>query len=80
MEKSRKCGDGLQCIEKELWCDGDTDCNDKSDEKGCASYVCPEDRKKCDDGEQCIKKKFWCDGIGDCYDDSDEKKNCQREG
>ena len=81
-----KCGDGVQCVSKEYWCDGgDPDCDDGSDEAEsvCKDYTCPTGYKKCADGMQCIDERWWCDGIEDgdpdCEDESDEIESVCRE-
>lgn len=57
------CRNG-QPIEAADRCDGWTDCNDGSDEAGCAEFVCP-------DG-LVLPHDWACDGSLDCEDGSDE--------
>lgn len=49
-------------------CDGDSDCDDGSDELNCS---CKSDEFKCNNSK-CILKRWTCDGFNDCGDNSDE--------
>ncbi|CAB1328018.1 unnamed protein product [Coregonus sp. 'balchen'] len=68
------CANG-ECISARFHCDGDSDCADNSDEKGCETRSCPADQFQCLN-HLCISNK--CDGQRDCSDGSDEV-DCVRE-
>ncbi|XP_077965989.1 uncharacterized protein LOC120335342 isoform X2 [Styela clava] len=72
-EDDFECGDGT-CISRELICDKNNDCDDKSDEVDCAK--CRSFQFKCGSGE-CILRKKRCDGSKDCSDATDEM-GCSR--
>ncbi|PIK43654.1 putative low-density lipoprotein receptor-related protein 4-like [Apostichopus japonicus] len=80
------CSDGTACITTS-WsfvCDNDRDCQDGSDEQGCAAEVpgqnCGENLFQCTNGD-CIHEAWQCDGKDDCSDGSDENEiNCSRQG
>lgn len=55
-------------------CDGEVDCEDKSDEANCKRF-CKPDQFQCADSSSCIYKDQKCDGDDDCADGSDEL-NC----
>ncbi len=57
------CDDGTN-IPEDWQCDGFGDCDDASDEVGCATFVCG-------DGTS-VPPDFECDGFDDCVDGSDE--------
>ncbi|MFH2005615.1 MAG: LDL receptor domain-containing protein [bacterium] len=63
------CGDGNQCVEAEVVCDGTQDCDSGADELECG---CGAGRWQCDDG-QCIHAAFVCDIVENCLDASDEQ-------
>ena len=66
-------------------CDGERDCADASDEKGCkvinqrnATVVCQKNQFLCFNGESCVNADWMCDGDADCTDHSDENTDqCQ---
>ena len=64
-----QCDNG-QCVSKDLVCDGDFACVDKSDEKNCkcstSDFVCPT-------GE-CLDVENLCDFRKDCKDGTDEAR------
>lgn len=53
-------------------CDGDSDCEDDSDERDCPDLSCRVDQFRCSNGD-CIVKEWKCDGRRDCDDASDER-------
>ena len=59
-------------MKKNLICDGDFACTDKSDEKRCE---CPSNKFSCLSGE-CVSATALCNGKKDCKDGSDEE-NCR---
>uniref|UniRef100_A0A1I8PRA4 Uncharacterized protein n=1 Tax=Stomoxys calcitrans TaxID=35570 RepID=A0A1I8PRA4_STOCA len=68
-----KC-DNNRCLPTEYVCDGNLDCMDHSDEKGCD--VCPPGEIFCGNGK-CITYDHACNGVMDCPYGQDEK-NCIR--
>lgn len=71
-----QCESG-HCIASYFRCDGDKDCRDFSDEKGCPprypnGRYCPEHKFECNNSI-CIEKDDKCDSIDDCGDGSDEE-------
>lgn len=69
-----QCKDN-RCINKQWRCDGDYDCDDKSDEFLCGTHLY--NNKSCLDTEckhfrQCILQNSTCDRTVDCFDGSDE--------
>ncbi|XP_058833959.1 putative vitellogenin receptor [Topomyia yanbarensis] len=76
-----KCTSG-ECLTISKRCNGNKDCADGSDEKGCderertASLECSFDQFMCADRSKCIDQKLRCDKHNDCTDRSDEK-NCE---
>ena len=69
-----RCHSG-RCINKAWRCDGDVDCSDKSDEKGCTHRTeCLSGQFKCKDGS-CINQALICNGAPNCPDGSDEDQN-----
>ncbi|XP_023697954.1 low-density lipoprotein receptor class A domain-containing protein 3 isoform X1 [Paramormyrops kingsleyae] len=70
------CGDG-KCVPGSYQCNGQPDCFDKSDERGCPKLrsKCASTFFACANGEHCIIGRFRCNGFTDCPDGSDEE-NC----
>ena len=68
-----------ECIPMIWKCDGDTDCSDGSDEKGCPAPTCDQETSfLCVEHPLCIPRAWRCDTQEDCTDGSDEK-DCGKE-
>lgn len=68
-----QCAHGSRCIPPEQVCDGQNDCQDRSDEMDC-QRVTEGCHHLCDNNTRCIPETFLCDGEKDCADGSDEEK------
>uniref|UniRef100_A0A3B5LQS5 Uncharacterized protein n=1 Tax=Xiphophorus couchianus TaxID=32473 RepID=A0A3B5LQS5_9TELE len=66
-----QCTHGRKCIERSKVCDGEPQCQDRSDELDCAKRMegCAH---LCDENSRCVPDSFLCDGERDCSDGSDE--------
>eukprot|EP00088_Acartia_fossae_P007789 TRINITY_DN13653_c0_g1_i1.p1 TRINITY_DN13653_c0_g1~~TRINITY_DN13653_c0_g1_i1.p1 ORF type:complete len:666 (+),score=83.37 TRINITY_DN13653_c0_g1_i1:140-1999(+) len=65
-----QCENGY-CVEKDQRCDGRINCNDMSDEMGCAN--CTQHEFKCKKSGKCIEQSEVCDKEFECFDGSDEQ-------
>lgn len=67
------CGD-KHCVQIDYVCDGDTDCQDGSDEKSCRDLCDDQTQVYCQADATCLPLTKICDGHPDCSDKSDEAK------
>lgn len=63
-----------KCVRKDLWCNGEKECDGGEDEypSVCSNHTCGINEFKCDDGN-CIPLSSMCDSDIDCEDFSDER-------
>lgn len=58
-------------------CDGDSDCEDNSDEENCEALACRPPSHPCANNTSvCLPPDKLCDGKDDCGDGSDEGELC----
>lgn len=62
-------GTGLAAVPVQSVCDGQSDCDDGSDELGCTLFACGD--------AQSVATRAVCDGFMDCSNGQDEAMNCQ---
>lgn len=72
-----KCSNN-HCIAYDLYCNGENDCMDNSDEKHCMEFCDSATQMLCPIDVTCIPLVRKCDGIRDCSDGADEN-NCTTE-
>lgn len=70
--------DNNKCISKFWVCDGDNDCEDKTDENTELCKTCLASQFECAVTRRCIPHSWVCDGTFDCGegDTSDEHQYC----
>ncbi|KAK7073342.1 Low-density lipoprotein receptor-related protein 6 [Halocaridina rubra] len=74
--KEFRCHSGsVDCIPLKWRCDGQPECQDKSDEWKCPHDLCLSSQFRCSN-TQCIDKSLVCDGKDHCDDGGDEVGCC----
>lgn len=68
-----RCGSG-ECAPRGWRCDGEEDCADGSDERGCGR-PCARHHAPCARGPHCVSPAQLCDGVPHCPDGSDEDRD-----
>lgn len=77
-QENFRCDDNRKCISKFWVCDGDNDCEDKTDENTELCKSCLASQFECAITKRCIPHSWVCDGTFDCGegDTSDEHQYC----
>ena len=69
-----QCQSG-HCISNSFYCDGDYNCEDRSDEPyTCLPHNCEDSKVACPNQRNCILRSDLCDGHADCIDGWDERE------
>ncbi|XP_022112155.1 uncharacterized protein LOC110991203 [Acanthaster planci] len=68
------CSSGVQCLPIDARCDSVRDCDDYSDEVGCAT--CGEDEFHCGHNDKCLDSQQICDGFIGCADYFEDEWDC----
>ncbi|XP_011863854.1 PREDICTED: vitellogenin receptor isoform X2 [Vollenhovia emeryi] len=89
-----KCKSRDICIPSRKRCNGNSDCEDGSDEENCTEYneykkdvdterggslKCDENHYQCTHLHECIPAGKFCDQVTDCIDESDEYDKCEHD-
>ncbi|XP_072049199.1 CD320 antigen-like [Amphiura filiformis] len=79
-EREWKCKTG-KCVDASYICDGEEDCNDNSDERGCGAYTCnPNMQFQCPKGmPKCLMLTDVCNGIEDCKPGGEDEVDCEED-
>lgn len=77
-EDEFQCVSDKTCIPLSYKCNGNSECDDNSDEEGCPPLArCASNQQRCDDGRGCYDTYRQCDGVRDCQDGTDER-DCRK--
>ncbi|XP_064086239.1 prolow-density lipoprotein receptor-related protein 1-like isoform X2 [Macrobrachium nipponense] len=66
------CSKDNKCIALSWRCDGEKDCSDGQDERGCPKGTCSTQSFRCTSTDSCIPVYWQCDGEVDCPNGEDE--------